>query len=258
MAFGRDREERIHVGEHVVPCLSVVVPCFNEADTIKVVLERVLASPYTEEVVVVDDGSTDHTLDLIRGLSDPRLNIICQPSNQGKGAALRRGFAEASAAYVIVQDADLEYDPADYPAIMEPLLSGRADVVYGSRFATAGPHRVLYYWHAVGNRFLTAMSNMLTNLNLTDMECCYKAFRSEVIKGITIEEDRFGFEPEITAKVARGGWRVYEVGVSYSGRTYAEGKKIGWKDGMRALYCIARYSPVAESLGRGRRSAVGS
>lgn len=246
------------MGEHVVPCLSVVVPCFNEADTIKVVLERVLASPYTEEVVVVDDGSTDHTLDVMSGISDPRLKVIRQPYNQGKGAALRRGFAEASAAYVIVQDADLEYDPADYPTIMEPLLSGRADVVYGSRFATAGPHRVLYYWHAVGNRFLTAMSNMLTNLNLTDMECCYKAFRSEVIKGITIEEDRFGFEPEITAKVARAGWRIYEVGVSYSGRTYAEGKKIGWKDGMRALYCIARYSPVAQSLGRGGRSTPGS
>ncbi len=236
-------------------CLSVVIPCFNEAATIEEVMATVLASPYVAEVIVVDDGSTDGTLALARGVagSDERVRVLAQPVNQGKGAALRRGFAGATAEFVIVQDADLEYDPRDYEQVLEPLLEGRADVVFGSRFQSDRPHRVLYYWHSVGNKVLTTASNMLTNLNLTDMETCYKAFRREVIQAITIEEDRFGFEPEITAKVARGGWRVYEVGISYSGRTYGEGKKIGWRDGFRALYCIVRYSP----LGRGRGAGAG-
>jgi glycosyltransferase involved in cell wall biosynthesis len=227
-------------------CLSVVVPCFNEVASITTVLERVLAAPATREVIVVDDGSTDGTREVLAGLSDPRVRVLLQPTNQGKGAALRRGFAEASADYVIVQDADLEYDPAEFPLLLEPLVDGRADVVYGSRFASGGPHRVLYYWHSVGNHLLTTLSNMLTNLNLTDMETCYKAFRREVIQGLDLREDRFGFEPEVTARIARGGYRVYEVGISYDGRTYADGKKIGWADGFRALYCIARYSGLGE------------
>jgi glycosyltransferase involved in cell wall biosynthesis len=180
------------------------------------------------------------------------VRVVEQPVNQGKGAALRRGFAEVTADFVIVQDADLEYDPDEYRQMLGPLLDDRADVVYGSRFLGAAPHRVLYYWHSVGNRLLTELSNMFTNLNLTDMETCYKAFRREVIQGITIEEDRFGFEPEITAKVAAGGWRIYEVGISYSGRTYAEGKKIGWRDGVHAVASILRYSPIGRRLSGGR------
>jgi 2-polyprenyl-3-methyl-5-hydroxy-6-metoxy-1,4-benzoquinol methylase len=226
------------------PCLSVVMPCFNEAETLKVMADRVLTSPYTQELIIVDDGSTDQTLEIARGIADPRVKVLAQPVNLGKGAALRRGFAHATAPYVIVQDADLEYDPSEYGEVLAPLLEDKADVVYGSRFLAGRPHRVLYYWHAVGNRMLTTASNMTTNLNLTDMETCYKAFRREVVQSFTIEEDRFGFEPEITAKVAGGGWRVYEVGISYAGRTYAEGKKIGWKDGVRALYCVVRYSPL--------------
>jgi 2-polyprenyl-3-methyl-5-hydroxy-6-metoxy-1,4-benzoquinol methylase len=233
-------------------CLSVVMPCYNEAATIEAVVRRVLASPFVTELVIVDDGSTDGTLALARGVTDPRVRVFEQPVNMGKGAALRRGFEEATAPYVIVQDADLEYDPAAYAQILAPLLDNTADVVYGSRFLGGQAHRVLYYWHSVGNRFLTTASNMLTNLNLTDMETCYKAFRREVIQGLEIEEDRFGFEPEITAKIARGGWRVYEVGIPYAGRTYAEGKKIGWRDGVRALYSILRYSRVADRLGFGR------
>ncbi|HKE72552.1 MAG TPA: glycosyltransferase family 2 protein [Acidimicrobiales bacterium] len=230
------------------PCLSVVVPCYNERATIATVVDQVLASPWTAEVVIVDDGSTDGTRDILARLDDPRVRVLLQPHNQGKGAALRRGFAEATADYVVVQDADLEYDPAEYGALLQPLVDGLADVVYGSRFAAGRPHRVLYYWHSVGNRFLTTLSNMFTNLNLTDMETCYKAFRREVIQSIVVEEDRFGFEPEVTAKVARGGWRVYELGIGYNGRTYAEGKKIGWRDGVRAVWCIVKFSSTGERL----------
>ena len=229
-------------------CLSVVMPCYNEAGTIDEITARVLASPYTAELIIVDDGSTDGTLELARRVTDPRVRVIAQASNQGKGAALRRGLAAATAPYVIVQDADLEYDPEDFERMIGPLVDGRADVVYGNRFDSSRPHRVLYFWHAVGNSVLTTASNMFTNLNLSDMETCYKAFRREVIQSFVIEEDRFGFEPEITAKVARGGWRIYEVGISYSGRTYAEGKKVGWKDGVRATYCIVRYSGAGDRL----------
>ena len=224
------------------PCLSVVIPCFNEVATVERVVAAVLASPYTAEVLVVDDGSTDGTRDVLTRLSLPRVRVLLQPENRGKGAALRRGFAEATADYVLVQDADLEYDPREYGALVQPLEDGLADVVFGSRFISSAPHRVLYYWHSVGNRFLTTLSNMFTNLNLTDMETCYKVFRREVIQGLHLEEDRFGFEPEVTAKVARSGWRVYELGISYNGRTYAEGKKIGWRDGVRAVWCIVKYS----------------
>jgi glycosyltransferase involved in cell wall biosynthesis len=225
-------------------CLSVVMPCYNEAETVKVVIDRVLGSPFTRELIVVDDGSADGTLDIVRSIADARITVLAQPLNLGKGAALRRGFAAATSDYVIVQDADLEYDPEDYRDVLAPLLSGKADVVYGSRFQAGRPHRVLYFWHALGNRVLTLASNMFTNLNLSDMETCYKAFRREVLQSFEIEEDRFGFEPEITGKVAAGGWRIYEVGISYAGRTYAEGKKIGWRDGMRAMYCVVRYSPL--------------
>ncbi len=224
------------------------MPCYNEAATIREVAANVLASPLTAELIIVDDGSTDATLALARGIEDDRVRVIAQQPNQGKGAALRRGFAEATAPYVIVQDADLEYDPKEFGQVLGPILEGRADVVYGSRFLGDRPHRVLYYWHAVGNRLLTTASNMFTNLNLSDMETCYKAFRREVIQSFVIEEDRFGFEPEITAKVAQGGWCIYEVGISYAGRTYEDGKKIGWKDGFRAMYCIVRYSPVLQRV----------
>jgi glycosyltransferase involved in cell wall biosynthesis len=237
------------------PCLSVVIPCFNERATISTVVGQVLASPWTAEVIIVDDGSTDGTRDLLAelGAGDPRVRVHLQPYNQGKGAALRRGFAEATAPYVIVQDADLEYDPAEYGGLVQPLVNGLADVVYGSRFVSSRPHRVLYFWHSVGNRFLTTLSNMFTNLNLTDMETCYKVFRREVIQSVVLEEDRFGFEPEVTAKVARGDWRVYELGISYNGRTYADGKKIGWRDGVRAVYCILKFSRTGERV----RTALG-
>jgi glycosyltransferase involved in cell wall biosynthesis len=228
--------------------LSVVVPCYNEESSIAVILGRVLASPYTAEVIVVDDGSTDSTVDRVREVGDARVRVLQQPRNMGKGAAVRRGFSDATADFVVVQDADLEYNPEDYGQLLGPLLEGRADVVYGSRFLTDRPHRVVSYWHYVGNRLLTLASNMFTNLNLTDMETCYKAFRREVLECIEIEEDRFGFEPEITAKVARGKWRVFEVGVSYSGRTYAEGKKIAWRDGVHATRCIVKYSALADRL----------
>jgi glycosyltransferase involved in cell wall biosynthesis len=238
----------------IEPCLSVVIPCFNEEATLATVVAKVLASPYTQEVVIVDDGSSDRTLSIAEGIEDDRVRVFAQPRNLGKGAALRRGFREATAPYVVVQDADLEYDPAEYGELLEPLLDGRADVVFGSRFLAGRPHRVLYFWHSVGNKVLTTCSNVFTNLNLTDMETCYKVFKREVIQSIDVEEDRFGFEPEVTAKVAKGGWTVYEVGISYSGRTYAEGKKIGWKDGVRAFVCIVKYSKVGDRLGlSGRR-----
>ncbi len=231
-------------------CLSVVMPCYNERDTIVEIVGQVLDSPLVAELVIVDDGSTDGTREILRGFTDPRVQVVEQPINLGKGAALRRGFQEVSAPYVIVQDADLEYDPREYPEVIAPLVEDRADVVYGSRFLGGRPHRVLYYWHSVGNKVLTTASNMFTNLNLTDMETCYKAFRREVVQSVEIHEDRFGFEPEITAKVARAGWRVYEVGISYDGRTYAEGKKIGWRDGVRAIWSILRYSKIADRRDR--------
>jgi len=228
------------------PCLSVVIPCFNEEATVATVIDTVLASPWVLEAIVVDDGSTDKSREILSGIDDPRVHVVLQPYNQGKGAALRTGFTHAKAEYVVVQDADLEYDPAEFEVLLEPLLADKADVVFGSRFLSGRPHRVLYFWHSLGNKLLTLMSNMFTDLNLTDMETCYKMFRREVIQGIVVEENRFGFEPEITAKVARGRWRVYEVGISYSGRSYDEGKKIGWKDGLRAFYCIVRYSRLGE------------
>jgi glycosyltransferase involved in cell wall biosynthesis len=226
----------------------VVVPCFNEEATIATLVDQVLASPWVAEVVVVDDGSSDDSRRILGELSDPRVTVVLHERNQGKGAALRTGFARASADFVVVQDADLEYDPSEYGVLLEPLLDDRADVVFGSRFLSGRPHRVLYFWHSMGNRFLTLLSNMFTDLNLTDMETCYKCFRRPVIQSIRIEEDRFGFEPEITAKLARGKFRIYEVGISYSGRTYAEGKKIGWRDGIRAVYCIVRYSALGDAV----------
>jgi glycosyltransferase involved in cell wall biosynthesis len=229
-------------------CLSVVVPCYNEEATVKELITRVVESPWVAEVVVVDDGSTDSTLGIVKSLESDVVKVYEQPHNMGKGAALRRGFREATADFVIVQDADLEYDPADYGRILEHLVAGHADVVFGSRFMSDRPHRVLYFWHSVGNKVLTMASNAFTNLNLTDMETCYKAFRREVIQGIDLREDRFGIEPEITAKVAKGNLRIYEVGISYSGRTYAEGKKIGWKDGVHAARCIVRYSAAWDRL----------
>ena len=227
-----------------MPLLSVVIPCFNERDTIERVAEAVLAAPVADlEVIVVDDCSTDGTREVLREKIEPRVHrVIYQPRNLGKGAALRAGFAAATGEIVIVQDADLEYDPQDYSRLIEPILAGKADVVFGSRFSGGASVRVLYFWHYVGNRFLTTLSNMLTNVNLSDMEVCYKVFRREILQRITLEEDRFGFEPEITAKVAKLGCRIYEVGISYAGRTYGEGKKIGWRDGVRAIWCILKYN----------------
>jgi len=234
------------------PCLTVVMPAYNEAATLEACVSRVLTSPWTAEVVIVDDGSTDATVDIAQKLADgdPRVRLVQQAHNMGKGAALRRGFAEATAEFVVVQDADLEYDPAEFDVLLEPLLTKGADVVYGSRFLAGRPHRVLYFWHSLGNRFLTLMSNMFTDLNLTDMETCYKAFRREVIQSIPLEENRFGFEPEITAKVAARKLVIFEVGISYSGRTYEEGKKIGWRDGVRAIVCIVKYSPLGSRFRR--------
>ncbi|MBN1828238.1 MAG: glycosyltransferase family 2 protein [Deltaproteobacteria bacterium] len=224
--------------------LSIVVPCYNERDTIAEVVEKIRSVPDLDaEIIVVDDCSTDGSRDILRERIFPLVDrIIFHDHNRGKGAALRSGFGAATGGVVIVQDADLEYDPQEIPKLLQPILDGRADVVYGSRFAGGKPHRVVYFWHMVGNRFLTLISNMFTNINLTDMETCYKMFRREVIQSIAIEEDRFGFEPEITAKIARRNCRIYEVGISYYGRTYAEGKKIGWRDGVRAIYAILKYN----------------
>ena len=225
------------------PLLSVVIPCFNEASTILDLIERVRQAPVaSKELIVVDDGSSDGTRALLQGLKADDLCVLFHERNRGKGAALATGFAAARGEICIVQDADLEYDPAEYPLVIGPIVQGKADVVFGSRFQGAAPHRVVYFWHRVGNGFLTLLSNMFTDLNLTDMETCYKAFRTEIIQSIVIREKRFGFEPEITAKVARRRCRVYEVGISYYGRTYEEGKKIGWKDGVRAIWCILKYN----------------
>lgn len=217
------------------------MPCYNEAATVSEMVTRVLGSPHTAELVIVDDGSTDGTREILARIQDERVRVLLQSHNMGKGAALRRGFKAVSSDFTVVQDADLEYSPDDWDALLAPLLRGDADVVYGSRFMSSQPRRVLYFGHSVGNRFLTTLSNIFTDLNLSDMETCYKAFRRDVIQSIAIEEDRFGFEPEITAKIAAGGWRVWEVGISYSGRTYAQGKKIGWRDGVAAVFCIVKY-----------------
>ena len=227
------------------PVLSVVMPCFNEAATVAESIARVLAQPFVREVIAVDDCSTDGTLKILEDLDDPRLSVLRHDRNRGKGAALRTGFAAATAPYVGIHDADLEYDPADFALLLAPLLAGHADVVYGSRFVSTEARRVLYFWHSVGNRILTLYSNMLTNLNLTDMETCYKVFRREVLDRITIEEDRFGVEPELTAKVAALKVRIYEVGISYHGRTYDDGKKISWRDGVRALVVITKHAGAA-------------
>jgi glycosyltransferase involved in cell wall biosynthesis len=221
--------------------LSIVIPVYNEKDTILKVLDRVRQVDLPKEIIVVDDNSTDGTREILQSLpASSDLRVLFQPENQGKGAALRTGFSAVTGDIVVIQDADLEYDPAEYSRLIDPILANKADVVYGSRFL-GGPHRVLFYWHSLGNRILTTLSNMLTDLNLTDMETCYKVFRAEILKEITLRENRFGFEPEFTAKVGKRRYRIFEVPISYSGRDYSEGKKIGWKDGIAALYFIIKY-----------------
>ena len=233
----------------IEPCLSVVMPVYNEAATVVEVIKIVLAQRPVQQLIVVDDASTDGTWEKLQSATngDARVTLARHEQNQGKGAALRTGFARAIAPVVMVQDADLEYDPAEYHRLLVPILSGKADVVFGSRFLGAGAHRVLYYWHSVGNTLLTTFSNMATNLNLTDMEACYKVFRREIIQQIKIEENRFGFEPEVVSKMARLKVRIYEVAISYYGRTYAEGKKIGWQDGVHAFWCILKYNFLSRS-----------
>lgn len=223
--------------------LSVVVPCFNEINTIGEVIKNILESPINpKEIIIIDDFSTDGSREYLKNIDHKDIKIIFNQKNLGKGAALSKGIKFASGQIIIIQDADLEYDPNEYPNIIGPILNGKADIVYGSRFQGGQPHRVVYFWHRVGNGFLTIFSNLFTDLNLTDMETCYKAFRSDIIKNIKIEEKRFGFEPEITAKISKLNCRIYEVGISYYGRTYKEGKKIGWKDGFRAIFCILKYN----------------
>ena len=223
--------------------LSIIIPCYNEAGTILSLIEAVKSAPIKDrEIIIVDDGSQDGTLNILKSLKDPEVHVVFHQINQGKGAALRTGFQKATGDICIVQDADLEYDPQEFPIVIQPIVDGKADVVFGSRFQSGRPHRVVYFWHRIGNGVLTLLSNLFTDLNLSDMETCYKAFRREVIQSITIHENRFGFEPEVTAKISKMNLRIYEVGISYYGRTYDEGKKIGWKDGVRAIYCILKYN----------------
>src|SRR3989304_5514645 len=225
--------------------ISVVMPVFNEAKTIREIIKKVEDVDLEKELIIVDDCSTDGTRDILKTLErNPGIRVFCHEKNMGKGAALRTGFKHASGDIVIIQDADLEYNPQEYHRLIKPILDGRADVVYGSRFVTTEERRVLLFWHYLGNSFITFVSNIFTNLNLTDIETCYKVFKAEVIRAITIEENRFGFEPEITAKIAKKRYRLYEIGISYSGRDYSEGKKIGWKDGIRAIWCIIKYNLI--------------